>query len=208
MKGLLRSRKLVLSTIVVWSMAFAGCATATKTSSRDQSAAGAAACQSSAPPTATVPGASGYNKLIDTVGPTMVNATGELIDTADLAGKQHLLVYFSAHWCGPCRRFTPKLAEFYNTNQNGSNFDVLFVSFDHSENDMYNYMRQFNMNWFAVPHPKVRGLAEEFGARGIPHLVLLDPDGQVVSSSVVNGRYVGPNKVLEDLRSILHPASI
>lgn len=30
-----------------------------------------------------------------------------------MAGKQALALYFSAHWCPPCRGFTPQLAEWY-----------------------------------------------------------------------------------------------
>ena len=31
-----------------------------------------------------------------------------------LAEKKVLAFYFSAHWCPPCRLFTPVLAEFYS----------------------------------------------------------------------------------------------
>jgi len=32
---------------------------------------------------------------------------------AALAGKDVILIYFSAHWCPPCRGFTPVLKDFY-----------------------------------------------------------------------------------------------
>ena len=33
-----------------------------------------------------------------------------------LAGKDIVMFYFSAHWCPPCRGFTPILKEFYEVN--------------------------------------------------------------------------------------------
>ena len=33
---------------------------------------------------------------------------------SNLAEKKVLVFYFSAHWCPPCRLFTPVLAEFYS----------------------------------------------------------------------------------------------
>ena len=38
-----------------------------------------------------------------------------------LDGYKFYAIYFSAHWCPPCRGFTPMLTEFYNTvNKDGA----------------------------------------------------------------------------------------
>ena len=51
-----------------------------------------------------------------------------------LAGK-HVALYFSAHWCPPCRAFTPVLREVYETvsQRAGGDWAVLFVSGDRDE---------------------------------------------------------------------------
>ena len=36
---------------------------------------------------------------------------------AALEGKDLVLFYFSAHWCPPCRQFTPLLKDFYDVSQ-------------------------------------------------------------------------------------------
>jgi len=42
----------------------------------------------------------------------VVNKEGNVKTIEELLkGKSHLLIYFSAHWCPPCRGFTPVLAK-------------------------------------------------------------------------------------------------
>ncbi|XP_052128314.1 nucleoredoxin-like [Frankliniella occidentalis] len=42
-------------------------------------------------------------------------------------------VYFSAHWCPPCKAFTPQLVRTYNAvRERGISFEVIFVSSDRS----------------------------------------------------------------------------
>lgn len=48
--------------------------------------------------------------------------------------KSHVLIYFSAHWCPPCRTFTPQLANAYEKCMGDKNFEIIFLSSDHDEN--------------------------------------------------------------------------
>jgi Thiol-disulfide isomerase and thioredoxins len=129
----------------------------------------------------------------------------EDFDAAQLAGKKYLAVYFSASWCGPCRRFTPELVRMYKRKKSARDkFDIIFVSADRSEEAMLEYMKEEKMDWPAIAYDKLRGhpLAR-YGGGGIPCLVLLDENGNVVSHSYEGGTYVGPTKVMKDLEKLL-----
>ena len=59
------------------------------------------------------------------------------LDESDLAQKKIYGLYFSAHWCGPCRKFTPKLVEYYNKIVGEHpEFEIIFVSSDKSADAM------------------------------------------------------------------------
>ncbi len=47
-------------------------------------------------------------------GKTLSKVDGSSAAAAEaLAGKELVLFYFSAHWCPPCKHFTPILKDFY-----------------------------------------------------------------------------------------------
>jgi nucleoredoxin len=95
-------------------------------------------------------------------------------------------IYFSAHWCGPCRGFTPVLAGFYNkVNENEKVFEVVFVSSDSEEESYQNYLSE--MPWVALPLNNYEGdqLKNKFQVKGIPRLVILSPNGEKIED---NGR--------------------
>jgi len=95
-------------------------------------------------------------------------------------------VYFSAHWCGPCRQFTPVLTETYKTlKAAGKKFEVVFVSGDHSQHEFDEYFG--SMPWSAIPFTdKGRNevLNQHFEVEGIPHFVLLEgATGKVITKN-------------------------
>jgi len=61
-------------------------------------------------------------------------ASGELlskdgpVSAQDALKGKYVGVYYSASWCPPCQRFTPKLVEAYSSNLKGKNFENVFVS--------------------------------------------------------------------------------
>src|SRR5207247_10544121 len=60
---------------------------------------------------------------------------GNLVSGYDeeLAPKQIYGLYFSAHWCGPCRKFTPQLVAYYNQIAlDHPTYVIFFVSEDKS----------------------------------------------------------------------------
>jgi thiol-disulfide isomerase/thioredoxin len=142
--------------------------------------------------------------LLAAAGRFLVMADGSAADTARIARQRFVLLYFSAHWCPPCRAYTPELVKFYNANRQGDRFDIIFVSWDHDATEMAAYMKDMAMPWPAVAYEHIAdsGL-KRFEGRGIPCLVLLGPDGKMLSHSYVNGTYVGPNAVISDLGKAL-----
>ena len=59
-------------------------------------------------------------------------------------------IYFSAHWCPPCRSFTPKLSVFYEEHRAaGQKFEVVFVSSDKDASSWEEYFHE--MPWLALP---------------------------------------------------------
>jgi nucleoredoxin len=90
-------------------------------------------------------------------------------------------VYFSAQWCGPCRRFTPELVKYYEANRD--HFEVVFVSSDRSEDAKSKYMTEADMAWPAVKwnSDAANALKSRYEVRGIPTLVMLRDDGSTLT---------------------------
>jgi nucleoredoxin len=132
---------------------------------------------------------------------------GNLVSCYDeeLAPKQIYGLYFSAHWCGPCRKFTPQLVAYYNQiARDHPEFEIIFVSADKSADGMANYMRESGMPWPAIEYGKLASVPtlQKYAGNGIPDLVIVDASGKVLADSYVGGKYVGPARVLDDLSAI------
>eukprot|EP00667_Euglena_gracilis_P022255 EG_transcript_24714 len=93
-------------------------------------------------------------------------------------------LYFSAHWCPPCRGFTPALVKFYKAQkEKGQKFEVIFITSDSDDASFKKYYAI--MPWLALPFKdqRIRKLSDHFSVRGIPTLVLLDADGTAITTA-------------------------
>ena len=133
------------------------------------------------------PGNGEFNAVAELAKETLVLANGKSVKGATaLANKKYIALYFSAHWCGPCRAFTPELVKFRdNCAKKNLPFEVVFVSSDHNKDEMKKYMTGEKMKWLAIPYasPLREKVKSQFKVGGIPTLVLLDGKGNVVSDN-------------------------
>ncbi len=131
-------------------------------------------------PDAAVPSA-----IEELFGDRLINAKKQSISPATLSGRK-IGIYFSAHWCPPCRAFTPKLVEVYNQLKTDSKpFEIVFVSSDREEQEMMNYMKEMDMPWLALRYgdKHIARLKERFKVAGIPTLVIVDDKGNTISAN-------------------------
>jgi nucleoredoxin len=174
---------------------------------QDQLARQAAAAQ-------TVPGSTSGNAICQLVKGDLVhlqNGAMTRFDDSVLENKKLIAFYFSAHWCGPCRKFTPQLVDYYNrVVPQHPEFELIFVSLDKSQFGMETYIRESNMPWPAIDYQKLADVAaiRRYGGDAIPCLVLVDATGKVISQSFAGKEYLGPQKVLSDLDTIFDGKAI
>jgi nucleoredoxin len=136
------------------------------------------------------------------LGETLVakinGASSEVSTDSHLDGK-FVLFYFSAHWCPPCRGFTPTLATWYQNFKTNGNvpFEIVFVSSDKEQGTFDEYYG--TMPWAALPFPArdlKASLSSKFKVSGIPTLVVLDKDGSLITTQgrgKVSGDPTGAN---------------
>jgi nucleoredoxin len=121
-----------------------------------------------------------FASLEELVGPELINAAGEKVPASSLAGKV-VGLYFSAEWCPPCKAFTPELVKLRDSASD--KFEVVFVSSDRSPEAQQKYMKDYKMNWLAVPHdsPLREQLQQKYDIQGIPSLVIVDDQGNLIT---------------------------
>ncbi|MEO5753902.1 MAG: thioredoxin-like domain-containing protein, partial [Chthoniobacterales bacterium] len=127
-------------------------------------------------------------------------------DPPDLPQAKYIALYFSAGWCGPCHQFTPDLVKFYQEMKpKYPGFEIVFMSEDQSSNAMEKYMGEMSMPWPALRYSFAKNDRKltKYAGPGIPCLVLLDEKGTVISDSYAGSNYLGPHKVMNDLKKLL-----
>merc|ERR1712113_16574 len=113
-------------------------------------------------------------------GAKLIKADGSTVEAdSALNGKKFVGFYFSAHWCPPCRGFTPVLKDFYE--EVSDEVEIIFVSSDRSSDDMQSYMKDSHGSWLSVEHGSALAdsLKQHFGVSGIPAFIDCKADGTV-----------------------------
>jgi len=139
------------------------------------------------------PDAAATSPFVEMFGSTLKGKNKGDVATAEALAGKIVLIYFSAHWCPPCRGFTPKLAEAYSKYvAAGKNIEIVFVSSDKDASGFDEYFGE--MPWLALPfeeRERKEALSKQFKVRGIPSLVVLDEDGSTITTD-------GRSAVMED----------
>ena len=102
-------------------------------------------------------------------------------------------LYFSAHWCPPCRNFTPKLKNFYEVvNKNQKQIEIIFVTSDKNEAEFNEYFG--SMPWISLPFKdeSIDILKQTFEVMGIPTFLVFNSEGKLIDDkarTTVENRY-------------------
>lgn len=119
------------------------------------------------------------------------------------APQQYYLFYKAASWCPACRQYTPALAKYYKDLKayDSENWELIYISNDDSTHKMSGFAAQSNATW---PHLSLKGIKTfeqkfKLPGSGIPNLILMDTNGNILKASYERGKYVGPGVVLEEL---------
>ncbi len=147
----------------------------------------------------------GSTLILDALKPRLVRCRDGAVSRAtgtELEKKKIVALYFSAHWCAPCRKFTPQLVEYYNRVAAAHpEFELIFVSSDRSRFGWQTYIQETRMPWLAVDYDQLADLAEvkKLGGGSIPSLLVLDAGSHIVASSYEGEKYLGPQNALAAL---------
>jgi peroxiredoxin len=114
----------------------------------------------------------------------LADAEGKMINIEDFQGK-YVLIDFWASWCGPCRRENPNVVDAFN-NYSKNDFTILGVSLDKDKEKWLEAIEKDGLAWSHISDLKGwdNAVSKDFGVRGIPFSVLIDPNGVVLAKNL------------------------
>ena len=96
-----------------------------------------------------------------------------LTSKPDIKGK-FVLIDFWATWCGPCRNAIPKLNELQKQFEN----DLVVIGISQETKEKVKSMTKPEIEYYSAIDSKAT-IATTLGVKGIPHVILIDPQGIV-----------------------------
>ena len=97
---------------------------------------------------------------------------------------QYVLIDFWASWCGPCIGSFPFMKELYVAYKDRG-LVFLGVSCDKNRDAWLKALEKHQLPWTALRSPSSKGDAcELYGITGIPAVILITPDGKVLSTDL------------------------
>lgn len=120
---------------------------------------------------------------------------GKIYTLADFKGK-YVYIDLWATWCGPCRREAPffqKLIKEYE----GKNITFISLSTDAKKSDWINMLSKQKMSGVQLYLGAGSDFQKAYRADGIPHFILLNPEGIIISNNMLR-----PSS--EDIRNYLN----
>ena len=162
---------------------------------------------------------SGFLELLG-AGDSALACSPEALTPCSLAerleGKKYAAIYFSANWCGPCRRFTPLLAEWYA--KVSDDVEIIFASCCDDAAAFEEYAKAKHP-WLALPYEVSQGgvgyvrskvreeegkengkMAVLCGVKSVPHLAVFEvQSGKLLTANGrldISGKDNGPDGAL------------
>jgi thiol-disulfide isomerase/thioredoxin len=108
-------------------------------------------------------------------------------DAITLQPGSYVLLDFWAQWCGPCRdKMTHELKPLAGE---GRNLQIISVSVGGQSTPEQEraFVESNGLTWDFAHGPTGESLSRQFGVRGIPYLVLISPQGQVMDAGNGSG---------------------
>lgn len=114
---------------------------------------------------------------------TAVNTKGKIYHLADFKGK-YVYIDLWATWCGPCRKEMPFLKQL-EEDFKGKNITFLSLSTDAKKADWLKMVQSRQMTGVQLYLGAGSKFQTLYKADGIPHFILLDPEGNIVNANMI-----------------------